>query len=64
MRQFIIWNTLHCEHGCGSWAVIDGTLTVLTADGSKSTHLGGMRAETLAKILMKELAQRREPAVA
>ena len=64
MRIFITWHTLHTEYGSGSWAVIDGMLTVRTANGSKTAWLGGMSGETLATVLMRELAQEREDAVA
>ena len=44
------WHTLHCEYGTGSWAVIDGTLTVRTANGSKTTQLGESTPESLARV--------------
>ncbi|MDR4306559.1 hypothetical protein IHQ68_08010 [Chelatococcus sambhunathii] len=42
----------------GSYQVKDGLITV-TADagGSKTTQLGGTPVETLAKMLMRELAR-------
>lgn len=64
MRKFITWNTLHTEHGSGSWAVIDDMLTVRTADGTKTAVVGGMAPSVLARILMRELSQDREDAVA
>lgn len=56
MRRFIAWNTLHTEHGHGSWALIDNMLTVRTADGTKSAQIGGMPPEVLARMLMREIA--------
>ena len=57
MKRFVTWNSLQTEHGSGSWAVIDGMLTVRTANGTKSTQLGGMNPEGLTRILMRELAE-------
>lgn len=54
-RQFVVWNILKCEHGHGAWAVVDGILTVNTANGSKSAQIGGMPPDTLARLLMQEL---------
>lgn len=54
-RQFVVWNSIHNEYGSGSWAVIDGLLTVRTASGTKSTQLGWHPPDTLARILMKEI---------
>ena len=56
MRAFVVWHSLQCEYGNGSWAVIDGLLTVRTANGSKTTQLGNLSPESLARILMWELA--------
>ncbi len=57
MRRFVVWHRLHCEWGSCSWALHDDDiLTVVTAHGSKSTQLGGMPAEALARILMREIA--------
>jgi hypothetical protein len=56
MRRFISWVSIHNEHGSGSWAVIDDTLTVRTANGSKSVQLDGRTPASLARILMHELA--------
>lgn len=64
MRPFVTWHSLHCEYGNGSWAVIDGLLTVRTANGSKTTQLGGMSPESLAQILMWELAAEPQSEVA
>ena len=54
-RSFVTWTYLTCEYGNGSWAVIDGLLTVRTPNGSKTTQLGGSSPESLARILMWEL---------
>jgi hypothetical protein len=43
------------EYGNGSWALIDGLVTVRTADGSKTTQLGWMPPDFLASILMREI---------
>jgi hypothetical protein len=59
MRRYIDWTSLHTEHGSGSWAVIDNTLTVRTAKGVMSAQLGGATPVSLAKILMYELANSR-----
>jgi len=55
MRKPVVWTSLHNEHGSGSWAIIDGTLTVRTKDGHKCTQLGGSTPQSLARILMYEL---------
>ena len=55
-RQFVTWHTLQCEFGTGSWAVVDGILTVSTAHGSKSAALlGNNTGEVLARLLMWEM---------
>ena len=55
-RRFVTWNTLKCEHGSGSWSVVDGMLTVITADGTKSAHVGSTGScEALARLLMWEM---------
>ena len=55
-RQFVTWHSLQCEFGTGSWAVVDGILTVSTAHGSKSAQLGNMGSgEALARLLMREM---------
>lgn len=56
MRRFVTWHNATTECGSGSWAVIDGTLIVRTPDGTKSAQLEGMAPETLARILIRELA--------
>lgn len=62
MRR-VEWHALHTDNGSGSWAVLPGMLTVRTANGTKTAWLGGMPGETLAGVLMRELAQEREDAV-
>ncbi len=58
MRRFVSWNTLHCEWGSGSWALLDDeTITVITASGSRTTQLGNSPPEALARILMREIEQ-------
>ena len=59
MRRFISWCSIHNEHGSGSWAVIDDTLTVRCANGSKSVRLRGSTPASMAQILMRELANER-----
>jgi hypothetical protein len=59
MRRYIDWTSLHTEYGSGSWAVIDNTLTVRTADGVMSAPLGGSTPASLARVLMHELANQR-----
>ena len=65
MRQFITWNTIHNEYGSGSWAVIDGNVTVRTSKGTKSEMLGRLDPKILAAFLMAELLlEEREDLVA
>ena len=55
-RQFVTWHILQCEFGTGSWAVVDGILTVSAAHGSKSAQLGSTGSgEALARLLMWEM---------
>jgi hypothetical protein len=56
-RNFVTWNSIQCQYGSGSWAVIDGILTVRTATGSKAAPLDGASPELLATILMGEIAR-------
>ena len=56
MRCSVVWQTIKTEHGNGSYAVLDGSATVRTANGTKSTQLGGSTPEALASILMWELS--------
>ena len=55
-RRFINWISMHTEHGSGSWAVIDNTLTVRTANGTKSEQLNGRTPAAIARTLMHELS--------
>jgi len=55
-REFVTWSTLATPYGSASWAVIDGVLKVNSALGSKATQLGGMPPQSLARLLMSELA--------
>ena len=59
MRRFISWCSIHTEHGSGSWAVIDDTLTVRCANGTKSVQLGGSSPASIALSLLRELANER-----
>jgi hypothetical protein len=59
MRRFISWVSIHNEFGSGSWAVIDDTLTVRTANGTKSVPLNGSTPGSIAQMLMRELANER-----
>ena len=56
MRPFVTWHNTTTECGSGSWAVIDGVLIVRTAYGTNSAQLEGMTPESLAQILIRELA--------
>ena len=56
MRPFVTWHNTNTECGSGSWAVIDGVLVVRTPDGTNSAQLAGMTPESLARILIRELA--------
>jgi hypothetical protein len=62
MRKAVVWHLIRNEYGNGSWAVIDGLLTVRTCDGSKTTQLGSMPPDFLAWKMMQEIAadRRRE----
>jgi hypothetical protein len=55
-REFVTWTTVATPYGNASWAVIDGVLKVRSAIGDKAKQLGGMPPETLARLLMLELA--------
>ena len=57
MRKFVTWHTTTNPHGTGSWAVIDGLLHVRTCNGTKIAELGAHPPETLARILMGEMAR-------
>jgi hypothetical protein len=59
MRSFILWNDLKCEYGNGSWALIDGTVTLRTAHGKRSAPVDSLSPEALARMLMVEMAQDR-----
>ena len=63
-RNFVTWNSIQCQYGSGSWAVIDGTLVVITALGRKTAKLDGFPPEALAAVLMGELAQEHRSGVA
>jgi hypothetical protein len=56
-RNFIVWHSMKNEYGNGSWALIDGLVTVRTADGSKTTQLGWMPPDFLASVLMREISR-------
>jgi hypothetical protein len=61
-REWVVWSSMHNEFGSGSWCVTkDGTMYVRTHLGTKCTQLGGMPADLLARILMKELYYERAP---
>jgi hypothetical protein len=48
----------HAQRTARKGAVIDGVLKVHSALGDKATQLGGMLPESLARLLMYELATR------
>jgi hypothetical protein len=56
-REFVVWHSTTNPHGTGTYAIIDGLLHVRTCNGTKVAHLGGHPPETLARILMSEMAQ-------
>jgi hypothetical protein len=60
-RKHINWSNLKCEHGNGTFAVIDGSLLVKTCHGSKSQLLAGHSPEGLARILMQEISNDHAP---
>ena len=55
-RKSIERHTSKSEWGTGSWAVIDGMVFVRTAHGQKATQVGGSPPETIARLLIRELA--------
>jgi hypothetical protein len=55
-RQPIDWKILGTPYGCCSWAVIDGSVTVRVPSGSRSAKIEGPSPESLAQLLMHELA--------
>ena len=59
MRRFISWCSIHNEHGSGSYAVIDDTLTVRCANGTKSVQLGNISPRIVAQTLLRELSTER-----
>jgi hypothetical protein len=59
-RQFITWSSLDTPYGPASRAVVDQTLQVRSALGSKATQLGGMPPQSLARLLIWELANEHE----
>lgn len=63
MRKFIVWSQIRSEHGQGTWALIDDVVTVKTCDGQKSTQRGGSPPQTIARILLYELANERRSEV-
>jgi hypothetical protein len=52
-----MWRTVETPHGNASWAVIDDMLYVRSVLGNKATPIGNSHPETLARLLMVELAQ-------
>jgi hypothetical protein len=55
-RDFVTWSTLETPYGPASWAIVDGMLKVRSALGSKTTQLGGLTPQSLARLLMWELS--------
>ena len=47
MRKFIMWHTSKSEWGTGSWAIIDGMVTVRTAFGPKQPKSAGRHLKPL-----------------
>jgi hypothetical protein len=54
-RQFVVWNSLKCDHGQCRWAIIDGLLTVHTQHGSKTITCNGGSPESPARVLIWEI---------
>jgi hypothetical protein len=54
-RQFAVWHSVRDEHGNYSWRVADGLVFVRTANGRKSTQIGGSSPDHIARILAREL---------
>jgi hypothetical protein len=65
MRKFIVWSTMKNEFGSCSWSISDEDtypmLTVVTHLGTKSTQLGWHPADLVARILMREIYNERQP---
>jgi hypothetical protein len=56
MRKFVTWHLMKNEFGQCSWCLTeDQIITVRTHYGSKSTQLGWMPPDLLARVLMREL---------
>ena len=58
-RQFVTWHTAQTPHGPCSWAVVDGLLHVRSALGTKIAVIGGLTPESLARLLIWEMARDR-----
>jgi hypothetical protein len=61
-RKFVIWHSMQNEFGNCSWCLTeDQILTVRTHLGTKSTQLGSMPPDFLARILMREINHENAP---
>ena len=58
MRRFISWCSIHTDAGSGSYAVIDDTLTVRCANGTKSVQLGGISPATHGADITARISKR------
>jgi hypothetical protein len=54
-RQAINWQILNTHFGPCSWALIDGSVHVRSAIGSRSAKLATMPPESVAALLMFQL---------
>jgi len=52
----VIWNAARTKMLTGTYTVKDGSITVRSVHGKKSTQVGGMTPKALAKIMLRELA--------
>jgi len=59
-RQPIDWKVLATQFGNCSWAVIDGHVTVRSVVGSRTAKIAGLAAESLAGLLMWEMANEQQ----
>ena len=55
-RRTVHWHHLRTEYGNCSYAVVDGSVIVRTAAGTRTTQLGGSTGESLARMMMYELS--------
>jgi hypothetical protein len=61
-REWVVWHSMKNEFGQCSWCLTkDRTLYVRTHLGTKATQLGWHPPDLLARILMREIYNERQP---